>query len=174
LQGFIQHQVAYLIDIGISESMAATAYSMFVLISVAGRLGLGFMGLKYPMHILTIISMIVLILGMMLIFWSKTLPMIIIYNAIVGIGMGASVVAIMNLVPLYFGKTHYPKIMGYVLPFSTILGGLGNPLAGRIRDITGSYVLAWKVSIVVLTVSLVFLILARPPVHPSVKKPAQS
>jgi len=173
LQGFIQHQVAYLIDIGISESVAATAYSMFVLISVAGRLGLGFMGLKYHMHILTIISMVILILGMTLIFWSETLPMIFIYNAIVGIGMGATVVAIMNLVPLYFGKTYYPKIMGYVLPFSTIIGGLGNPLAGRIRDITGDYMLAWKISIIVLIISLVFLILARPPVHPSLKKPAQ-
>ncbi len=173
LQGFIQHQVAHLMDIGIPDSRAATAYSVFVLISVVGRLGLGFLGLKYHMHLLTIISMLILILGMTLIFWSDTLPMIFMYNAIVGIGMGASIVAVMNLVPLYFGKTYYPKIMGYVLPFSTIIGGLGNPLAGRIRDNTGSYMLEWKVSIVILAISLVFLILARPPVHPSLKQQVQ-
>ncbi len=174
LQGFMQHQVAYLMDIHISESAAATAYSVFVLVSVVGRLGLGFLGLKYRMHLLTIISMFILLLGMALIFWSETLPMIFMYNAIVGIGMGASVVAVMNLVPLYFGKTYYPKIMGYILPFSTIIGGLGNPLAGRIRDVTGSYTLAWQVSIIILIISLIFLVLARPPVHPSLKKPSQS
>ena len=42
------HQVAFLRDIKVSDAMAAAAYSTFVGISAVGRLGLGFLGLKYP------------------------------------------------------------------------------------------------------------------------------
>jgi OFA family oxalate/formate antiporter-like MFS transporter len=156
----------------IPSTAAATAYSTFVGISVIGRLGIGFLGLKFHIRSLAILSMLILMLGMALMLWTRTLPMVFVYTTIVGLGMGASIVAIMNLIPLYFGRTHYPKIMGYVLPFSTIIGSLGSPLTGWIRDITGSYIQAWEVSIFVLLISLVFLILARPPVHPSLKKPA--
>jgi OFA family oxalate/formate antiporter-like MFS transporter len=169
------HQVAFLLDIKISSAIAATAYSLFVGISAIGRLGLGFLGLKYPTRHLAIIAMLILILGMGLIQWSKTLLMIFIYNSIIGIGMGASYVAVMNLIPLYFGKTHYPKIMGYAMPFFTIIGSLGSPLTGWIRDITGNYMLAWKIAVLVLIIGLVSLALARMPVHPSLgKDPAKS
>ncbi len=175
MQGFMQHQVAFLLDINIASAMAATAYSVFVGISVVGRLGLGFLALKYPTRSLAIISMLLLIVGMALILWARTLPMVFIYNSIIGIGFGASWVALMNLMPLYFGKTNYPKIMGYAMPFITVVGALGSPLTGWIRDITGSYMMAWKVAIAILIIALVSLILARTPVHSSFRKdPAKS
>jgi cyanate permease len=49
----------------------------------------------------------------------------------------------------------------------TILGSLGSPLTGWIRDITGSYRSAWELAILILAIGLVSLILAHPPVHPS-------
>jgi cyanate permease len=76
----------------------------------------------------------------------------------------------MNLIPHYFGKTHYPRIVGLALPFSTILGSLGSPVTGWIRDSTGSYRSAWELAIIILAIGLVSLILARPPVHPSIRE----
>ncbi len=67
------------------------------------------------------------------------------------------------------GKTHYPRIVGFTLPFSTILGSLGSPVTGWIRDSTGSYQLAWELALIILAIGLVSLILARPPVHPSMQ-----
>ena len=96
--------------------------------------------------------------------------MVMLCNSIVGIGMGASVVAMMNIMPLYFGRTHYPKIMGYAIPFLTIIGSLGSPAAGWIRDTTGSYMLAWKLSIFILIIGLLSLMFARMPVHPTLKR----
>jgi MFS family permease len=89
--------------------------------------------------------------------------------------MGAAYVALMNIMPLYFGKTHYPKIMGYAMPFLTIIGSLGSPATGWIRDITGSYMLAWKLAVLVLIIGLISILFARAPIHPSVSKdPASS
>jgi MFS family permease len=175
MQGFMLHQVAFLMDIKISSAMAAAAYSVFVGVSAVGRLSLGFLGLKYPTRSLAIISVLLLISSMVLFLWAKSLPMIFLCNSLVGIGMGATYVAFMNIIPLYFGKTHYPKIMGYAMPFFTIMGSLGSPLTGWIRDITGSYMLAWKIAILVLIVGLISILLAHSPIHPSLRKdPAAS
>ncbi len=43
-------------------------------------------------------------------------------------------VAIMNLIPHYFGRTHYPRILVLALPFSTILGSPGSPVTGDRAD----------------------------------------
>jgi MFS family permease len=96
--------------------------------------------------------------------------MVFVYTAVLGIGLGSSLVAVMNLIPVYFGKAHYPKIMGYMKPFITIIGSIGSPIAGRIRDVTGTYTLAWKLSILILITSLILLILAKPPVHPTLRE----
>ena len=100
----------------------------------------------------------------------KDTAVILLYNVLIGLGLGGTYVAIMNLIPLYFGKTHYPQIIGFALPFSTVLGSIGSPLTGWIRDSTGSYKSAWELAIVILAIGLVSLILARPPVHPSMRE----
>ncbi|MBN1567209.1 MAG: MFS transporter [Acidobacteria bacterium] len=170
LQGFMLHQVAFLRDIKVSDAMAAAAYSTFVGISAVGRLGLGFLGLKYSIRHLAVIATILMISGLTLFLWADTLPMVFICNCMVGIGMGATYVAFMSILPLYFGKTHYPKIIGYSMPFLTIIGALGSPATGWIRDVTGSYMLAWKLAILVLIIGLISILLARAPIHPSLKK----
>jgi MFS family permease len=167
MQGFMLHQVAFLLDNNISSAVAATAYSLFVGVSAVGRLAMGFLGLRYSTKSLAIVAMLLLISGMAIILWAKSLPIIFLYNVLIGLGLGGTYVAIMNLMPLYFGKTHYPKIIGFALPFSTILGSIGSPLTGWIRDITGSYRSAWELAILILAIGLVSLILAHPPVHPS-------
>lgn len=58
----------------------------------------------------------------------------------------------------------------YLTILATTIGSIGSPLTGWIYDITGSYKLAWKLAIVILTIGLVSLILARPPVHPSIRE----
>lgn len=169
LQGMLQHQVAFLMDIGLSSSAAAFAMSLFGGVSIVGRLGIGFLGLKYHIRPLAIITMFLLIAGMSIAVFTKTMSMVFVYTTLLGIGMGSSLVAVMNLYPLYFGKTHYPKIFGYMRPFITIISSLGSPLAGRIRDITGDYTLAWEISVGVLMIGLVLLILAKPPIHPTLR-----
>jgi MFS family permease len=167
IQGFMLHQVAFLIDINITSTVASIIYGAFVGVSTAGRLVTGILGLRFPTKSIAIVAMIFMITGMVILLQAKTLPVIILYNVFIGLGMGGTYVAIMNLIPLYFGKTNYPKIIGLALPFSTVLGSLGSPLTGWIRDSTGSYKSAWELAILVLAIGLVSLFLARPPVHPS-------
>jgi hydrogenase/urease accessory protein HupE len=75
----------------------------------------------------------------------------------------------MNILPNYFGVTYYPKIMGFVRIFWAIVGGIGAPIAGYVYDTTGSYLPAFKGTIAIFAIGLGCLVLARPPVHPSLK-----
>jgi cyanate permease len=79
-------------------------------------------------------------------------------------------IAMMNIFPNYFGASNYPKIMGTVRLFWSIIGGAGAPIAGYIREATGSYIPAFKAAIFVIILGIVFLYFAKPPVHPSLKE----
>jgi hypothetical protein len=76
----------------------------------------------------------------------------------------------MNIFPNYFGTAYYPKIMGFVRLFWTFAGGAGAPLAGLVYDTTGSYLPAFRIAILGITIGLIFLIFATPPLHPSLTK----
>ena len=43
----------------------------------------------------------------------------------------------------YFGWKNLGQIRGKVTPFILIIGGAGAPVAGYVRDFTGSYEIVW-------------------------------
>jgi MFS family permease len=109
------------------------------------------------------------VIGFAILMLANSLPMMIAYAIIFGIGSGIQFIAMGNLFPDYFGTKEFPKIMGYTMPFNTFIGALGAPIAGYIRDKTGSYVPAFKVLLVLLVIAFVCILFAKPPVHPSLK-----
>ena len=62
----------------------------------------------------------------------------------------------------YFGRRHAGAIRGFTAPFK-ILGPLGPVFTGFIRDLTGSYTLAFKILAGAFVILFVLLILAVPP-----------
>lgn len=164
----IAHQVAFLLDAGIAAGMAATAMGLLAGVGSVGRLGMGFLGLKYDIQPLAIGTAVVMLIGMILVLLTKSLAMVFVYNVVLGIGAGSSLVAQMTMLPTYFGRTNYSKIIGVFALFG-LLGNMGAPIAGALRDATGSYRLPFIIAVLVLIASLVCIILAKPPIHPSLK-----
>jgi MFS family permease len=170
MTGLMAHQVAFLVDAGLAASVAATAMGVLAGMSTVGRLGIGFLGLRYDIRPLAIGSFILYGIAVALALVTRSTIMAFVYSSLVGIGFGACLVAIMHLYPVYFGKTHYPKIMGFALPFNTIIGSVGAPMFGYLRDVSGTYTLPFQIAVLAVIASVVFLVLARPPVHPSLKE----
>lgn len=161
------HQVAYLLDIGISTTLAATALSVMSGLMAFGQLSVGFLGTRYSMHVIAIAGEVLKISGMLILLAVETVPFVFLYMVILGTGFGLSMAATMNIFPNYFGASEYPKIMGLVRLFWTLVGGIGAPAAGYIRETTGSYLPAFEGAVALIAVGLACLIFARPPVHPS-------
>jgi MFS family permease len=167
--GLMTHQIAFLFDIGISSTMAAMALGVLSAAMGISQLGVGFLGLRFKMRSLAIVSIIMSIIGFSILLFAHALPQILAFCIIYGVGQGIQSVAGGNLIPDYFGRTNFPKIMGYTSPVTTFVSSIGAPLAGYIRDISGSYVPAFRILLVLLVISLLCILFAKPPVHPSLK-----
>lgn len=173
MQLMLTHQITFLIDMGIPNTKAALVGGVFGCMMGVSQLGVGFLGLKFKMHSLAVASILFSIAGISIIIFAHSMGLVILCNVFMGIGFGIQSIALGNLIPDYFGRTEFPKMMGYTMPFTTFLSAIGTPVAGYIRDATGSYILAFQLALAALVLGLVFIIFATPPIHPSLKtKPA--
>jgi len=172
IQVILTHNVAFLFDIGIPSVQAAFAAGILGPVMSISQLGVGFLGLKFKMHSLAVVSILIGIVGFTIMVFAQSMSIAILYNVVLGLGFGIQAIAMGNLIPDYFGRTEFPKMMGYTMPFTTFLSAFSAPAAGYIRDTTGSYIPAFQLSIALMAVGLLFVIFARPPVHPSLKTPS--
>ncbi len=165
----LTHQITFLIDMGFSDTGAAFAGGIFGFMMGASQLGVGFLGLKIKMHSLAVASILFGIAGLTTLLFAHSMGIVILANVLMGIGIGIQGIALGNLIPDYYGRTEFPKMMGYTMPFTTFLSAIGSPLAGYIREATGSYIPAFQFAIAVLALGFIFIIFAKPPIHPSLK-----
>ena len=174
MQGLITYQFSFLTnDIKMTNMAASFVVGLFSAVMAISQFGIGFLGLKFKMHSLATISTVIAIAGyIILLVAEKNLEfphLIYAYCVLLGIGFGVSAIALGNLVPDYFGRTEFPKIMGYTMPITTVLSSFGIFIFATIRDTTGSYMPAFQLSLVAMVIALICIILAKPPVHPSLK-----
>lgn len=170
--GFVQsmlyvHQMASLETKGITGIMAATAAGLLPGMGILGALGIGFLGLRINIWPLSIASLVIATLGMSLILVANSIAMVFLYNMIIGTGLGALYTCFFCIFSSYYGRANYPKILGATVPFATIFGASGAMVAGAMYDATGSYTLPFTIGIFSLLLSIVFMIFATPPKHPS-------
>jgi len=171
MMGLTTHQIAFFFDIGISTTMAGIVGGIFSAVMGISQLGIGFLGLRFKMHSLAVASMLLGMIGFSFLLFAKSLPMVIAYAVTYGVSQGIQSIAMGNLFPDYFGRSEFPKIMGYTMPFNTFVSSLGAPVTGFIRDATASYLPAFRLLLALLGVSFFCILFAKPPVHPSLKKP---
>jgi MFS family permease len=164
------HQYSFLLDIGISDTNAALAVGVFGAVMSVSQLGIGLLGLKFSMHTLAVASAVIVIVGYIVVLFAQSPDIVFLYNIILGTGFGIQSIAMGNLIPDYFGRTEFPKMMGYTMPFTTFLSSFGSPVAGYIRDNMGSYIPAFQLSLAVMVAAFFCIVFASPPVHPSLKE----
>ena len=174
INALMPHQVSFLLDLGIAPNTAAMASGLLTAVMSISSLGIGFLGLRFKMRSLAAISIAIGMLGFGTILIARSLPLVIVYCVFLGIGFGIQGIAMGNLFPDYFGRSEFPKIMGYTTPVTTIGSSLGAPIAGYIRDTTGSYIPAFQICIIMLFLGFLCIIFAKPPVHPSLKDNAKA
>jgi MFS family permease len=173
MNGLLPHQIQFLLDIKIPDSTAARASGLMSAIMAMSTIATGFLGLRFKMRSLAITSIAVGIIGYAALLLAQSLPMVIVYCVILGIGFGIQAIAMGNLYPDYFGRSEFPKIMGYAMPVTIIASSVGGMITGFIRQQTGHYYFAFQLFLVLSFVALLCMVFAKPPVHPSLKIKAQ-
>ncbi len=171
--GVMAHIIAFQFDIGISTTTAGFIQGFFSAVMGISQLGIGFLGLRYRMHTLIIIAAFLGVAGFSIFIYADSVPMMLAFCVIYGISAGIGSVAVGNLFPDYFGRSEFPKIMGYTMPFNTFFSGFGAPFIGYIRDVKGTYVPGFKALWVLLVLGFFCILFAKPPLHPSLKGKGQ-
>ncbi len=165
------HGFSFLVDIKVPNIYASSFLGWINATMIAGQMLVGFLGLRIRMQKLVLWGCAgVIISYFLMLFADRSLLIVFIYGTFAGIGVGINGMALMNLIPNYFGTKHFPKIYGLLSPVATLIGAAGAPLCGHIRDVTGSFMMFWLIAGILMTIGFIFLYLAKPPMHPSLRE----
>ena len=157
------HQVAYLLDLRFSPLLSATALGLMIGMSIIGRLSSGFLGMRYEGRTLAAFFLAMMGLGVLCLVGARSDLWIYLYSALTGIGFGGMVVLVPTLLAAYFGRIHYPRIIGWTAIGVTLISAGSPSLAGYCYDATGGYRLPFILGAVLLFAGIFIALLTRPP-----------
>jgi cyanate permease len=85
-----------------------------------------------------------------------------------GFGIGAGMLMQNYLWAEYFGRRHQGSIRGAVTPITLLFAAAGPPIAGYVRDVTGSYEPVWYVAVGLMVLGALAVGTTPPPRRPVV------
>ncbi len=163
--GVMQNAAAYLNDIQFDSQIAATALGVVGMCGVIGKLFFGWLVDRMDAKIVFCIGNIMLIVGTLILNFTtqtSTLPWLMGYAVIFGVGVGCWTPCVTVLLGRYMGMAYFGAIWGVVFGLRTVGDIIGVPGVSAIAGFS-SYNIAFWVAIVMLLVSLVFVLISKKP-----------
>ncbi len=157
------HLPAYLTDQGLSDGTAALALALVGLFNIAGSLGAGWLGDRYPrrtllsgLYLARAVVMTVFLLAPL------TATSALVFGAMMGLLWLSTVPLTSGLVATMFGPRYLSTLFGIVFLSHQVGAFLGVWLGGRVYDDTGGYGPVWTIAVVLGAVAaLIHIPIAR-------------
>jgi MFS transporter, OFA family, oxalate/formate antiporter len=161
--GVSLHQAPFLIERGLSPTIAAAVVSTFSLMSGVASLGFGFFPRSLPIRYALALSGMALCIGTISLLGVATPRQGFLAASIFGIGIGG----LLTLLPIawgdYYGRISYGAIRGIALSVQVLAQASGPLLSGILRDWSGSYDISLECFAVLSAISVAAALLARQP-----------
>jgi len=159
------HQTKYLIEIGFTPGVAATALGLVAFTGIVGQIALGHLSDRIGREWVWTLSCVgfALCYAVLLAMQQRPVPAFL-YLMVASQGvLGYGLASVFGAIPaeLFQGK-HYGSIFGTLSLASIVGGAMGPWIAGALYDRTGSYVLAFWIAIGACAASAVAMWLAAP------------
>ncbi len=155
LEVTIVHIVPHAIDIGVSPIIAASIVSIIAGCSVIGRLSTGFISDKVGGRFLLIACVSLATLALIWLLFAGEVWVLYAFAIIIGVSYGGMVPLQTVISAELFGRDSLGMMLGGLMLFITIGEALGAPIAGSIFDITGSYSLAFLISVIISALAII-------------------
>lgn len=159
----VTHVMPYLDSVGVSRMGASMVATAIPVLSILGRLGLGWMADKGSRVAICIASYGMMSAGTLCFgavptigVWAL-LPFVLLF----GIGYGGVTSLRPALIRQHFGRAHFGSVFGLVVGINAVGGILGPPLAGWTFDSTADYRVVWAVLSVLALVSAALVLISR-------------
>ncbi len=164
------HSVPFLTDIGFDPIKAAGMVAILNGVSIPARLVAGFLADRVKKsHLRFLIggAYFMQALGLAVYLLNQTMPMIYVWFIVYGIGHGASIALTFPVRARYFGRKAVGSISGTTSMFTTPVGIVTPIYLGWIYDTTGSYITAFTLIAVLVTLAAVLVSFVLPPKPPA-------
>ena len=157
------HVMPYLDSIGIGRMNAGLMATGIPVLSILGRLGLGYLGDRASRTRVTILGMGAMSLGIVffMLVPSVGLTALLAFLVLFGIGYGGVTALRPALTREFYGRAHFGSIFGVVVGINAIGGIIGPPAAGWVFDTFADYHMAWIPLAILLAVSALLVLIAR-------------
>lgn len=152
-------EMPHLINVGISEKMAAMTMAGYSLTSLVGRLFISWLGDIYSKKRLLMIAAIMQAIGFFIYANISSAWMIIPFILLYGPGFGATVPLLPGIQADYFGVRSFASIRGMLSVAFAVPGILAPVFAGWIFDLYHSYTIAFQIYAALAALSVVALIM---------------
>jgi sugar phosphate permease len=137
------HRIPSFMDRGIDPTLVAYATALDAGAAGVSLFALGFVVDRIQIHYLGALSFIAVAIAILLTLRADAAPMMFASTATFGLGIGGSLLLQNYIWAAYYGRSNLGAIRGVVQPITLAFAGIGPPLAGYVRDVTGSYDLVW-------------------------------
>jgi len=161
--GVSLHQAPYLIERGLSPTIAATVVSTFSLLSATGSIACGLLPRRMPIRYALAFAGLSIALGTGAMLGIATAGEAYLAGGLFGFGIGA----LLTLLPIawadYFGRSHFGAIRGIALSAQVVAQAAGPLLSGILHDWSGSYQLSLECFAALALASVAVALMARQP-----------
>lgn len=157
------HVMPYLIGIGFSQASAAVVAALSPVFSIAGRLGMGWLGDIVDKRRVIAISYALMAVGLFLFVYARIPWALVVFMVAFGVGNGGTVPMRAAIQREYFGRSAFGAIQGLMVAVMNFGGIAGAAVAGWLHDNTGGYELAWTSYAIVGGLSIPMILMARRP-----------
>ena len=157
------HWFSYMTGAGISSGAAVTSVVLAPMVGVPVALVSGFVVERVHVRYMLIASYVVLVGAIVLLLQVDTAWLAYAFGALMGLVNGINMTTNQMLWSEYFGRGAVGAIRGMTSPTQMLSNSMGPLVGALIFDATGSYVLTFTVSAVLIAASGVLMVLARPP-----------
>lgn len=156
--GFVVHIVPLLTESGIPRNTVVKIVSLIGIMSIIGRLTVGFLFDHFPGPPIGMVSVgLPMVAAILLLLFPGSMVFSIIAVMFLGLSVGGEYDAIIYLSTKYFGLRNYGSLFGMVVSLLVAGVGLGPIMAGFFYDISGDYNLFLLVAIPMCAITCVLI-----------------
>ncbi len=163
LSGVLAHQVPHIINKGFTAAQAATALSIWAILSGVSRIGFGILSDLVPIRYVVTAIMFGSAAGVLLLLWSTNAALLYAFAVVYGLFRGAYVMMTTLVWANYYGRRFLGSINGIVLPFNAVSTAGGPLLAGFLFVIRGDYTIALELFAACYVLAGVLALLIKQP-----------
>lgn len=159
--GAQQNLGPYASDLGIDAQSAAYLVSVMALVMIAAKIFFGAMADRWDIRALFLLTVVGLGVALGLMLLELSYFALVLVCGLLGFVAGGFLPLLGALVSQNFDIRTFGQVMGMIGPFTT-LAAVGPWIAGYLRDVTGSYDLAWLALSALLVPSAAAISLLKP------------